>query len=118
VDEGGRGFPQKERLRKRREFLAAYERGAKIPTAHFVLYVLENNLPHHRLGITVSRKIGPSVTRNRIKRQLREVFRKNKHIISLPCDVVVNAKRSAAAAASLKIEEDLLKALDYWQRSQ
>ena len=118
MDEVGCGFPQKERLRKRREFLAAYERGAKIPAAHFVLYVLENNLPYHRLGITVSRKIGPSVVRNRIKRQLREVFRKNKHTIAPPCDVVVNAKRSAATASSLKIQEDLLKALDHWQRSR
>lgn len=116
MNEAGCGFPQEERLRKRREFLAAYERGAKIPTAYFVLYILENNLPHPRLGITVSRKIGPSVVRNRIKRQLREIFRKNKRTISPPCDVVVNAKRSAATTSNLKIQEDLLGALDHWQR--
>ena len=110
------GFPREERLCRRREFLAAYERGAKIPTAYFVLYILKNNLPHPRLGITVSRKIGPSVVRNRIKRQLREIFRKNKSAISPPCDVVVNAKRSAATTASPKIQEDLLRSLDCWQR--
>ena len=116
MDEASRGFPRGERLRKRREFLAAYDRGAKIPTAYFVLYILENNLPHPRLGITVSRKIGPAVVRNRIKRQLREIFRKNKSAISPPCDVVVNAKRSAATTSGLKIQEDLFRSLDRWQR--
>ena len=109
-------FPREQRLRKRREFLVAYKRGAKIQAAHFVLYILENDLPHHRLGVTVSRKIGPSVVRNRIKRQLREIFRKNKSAIFPPCDVVVNAKRSAATTSSAKIQEDLLRSLDCWQR--
>ena len=116
MDETNCDFPQKERLRKRREFLAVYERGAKVQAAYFVLYILENDLPHHRLGVTVSRKIGPSVARNRIKRQLREVFRTNKRAISIPCDVVVNAKRSAATSSSQKIQEDILGAFDRWQR--
>ena len=118
MDDAGCDFPQQERLRKRREFLAVYERGAKIQAAYFVLYILENDLPHHRLGITVSRKIGPAVVRNRIKRQLREVFRRNKRTISPPCDVVVNARRSAAVSSNRKIREDLLRALDRWQRRQ
>ena len=116
MDEANHGFSREQRLRKRREFLVAYERGAKIQAAHFVLYILENDLPHHRLGVTVSRKIGPAVVRNRIKRQLREVFRRNKRAISPPCDVVVNARRSAAAASSQEIREDLLGALNRWQQ--
>jgi ribonuclease P protein component len=116
VDETDCGFPQKERLRKRREFLVVYERGAKVQAAYFVLYILKNNLPYNRLGVTVSRKIGPAVVRNRIKRQLREVFRRNKRAISPPCDVVVNAKRSAATSSSEKTQEDLLGAFDRWQR--
>ena len=118
MDETGYDFPRKERIRKRREFLAVYERGAEVQAACFVLYILENDLPHHRLGVTVSRKIGSSVVRNRVKRQLREVFRKNKRAISPPSDVVVNARRSAASSSSQTIREDLLKALDRWQRRQ
>ncbi len=116
--ETGHSFPREQRLRKRREFLAAYKRGAKIQAAHFVLYILENDLPHHRLGVTVSRKIGSAVVRNRIKRQLREVFRRNKRAISPPCDVVVNARRSAATSSSHQIRRDLLGAFDRWQRRQ
>ena len=118
MDETGCGFPREQRLRKRREFLAVYERGAKIQAAYFVLYILENDLPHHRLGVTVSRRIGPSVVRNRIKRQLREVFRRNKQAIFPSCDVVVNARRSAATSSSHQIRRDLLGAFDRWQRRQ
>jgi ribonuclease P protein component len=116
VDDQGRGFPKTERLRKRREFLGVYERGDKIQSTYFVLYMLENGRPHHRLGITASRKIGRAVVRNRIKRSLREVFRANKQAIFPHCDLVVNAKRSAARARNQQIQEDVLKGILRWKR--
>ena len=116
MDEVGFGFSQKVRLRKRREFLDVYKRGDSVGAAHFVLYVLENNLPYHRLGITASRKVGKSVVRNRIKRRVREIFRTNKPAISLPCDLVVNIKRSAADASYQEIKRDLLRAIRYWKK--
>ena len=116
MDDQGRGFPKTERLRKRREFLGVYERGDKIQSTYFVLYMLENGRPHHRLGITASRKIGGAVVRNRIKRSLREVFRANKQAIFPHCDLVVNAKRSAARARNQQIQEDVLKGIQRWKR--
>ena len=116
MGEKGCGFSKEERLRKRREFLGVYERGDKIRSAYFVLYMLENGLRHHRLGITVSRKIGTSVARNRIKRRLREIFRANKQAISPHCDLVVNATRPAARAHNRQIQEDILKAILRWKR--
>jgi len=116
VDEKSRGFSKVERLRKRREFLDVYERGEKIQSIYFVLYMLENGRPHHRLGITVSRKVGRAVVRNRIKRRLREIFRANKQAISPHCDLVVNAKRAAARARDQEIQEDILKGILRWNR--
>ena len=116
MDKKGPGFSKEERLRKRREFLGVYERGDKIQSAYFVLYMLENGRPCHRLGITVSRKIGTAVVRNRIKRGLREIFRANKQAISPNCDLVVNAKRAAARAHNQEIQEDILKAILRWER--
>jgi len=116
VDDKGRGFSKEERLRKRREFLGVYERGDKIQSTYFVLYMLENGLPHHRLGITVSRKIGRAVVRNQIKRRLREIFRTNKQAIFPHCDLVVNAKRAAARAYNQQIREDILKGILRWKR--
>ena len=116
MDEKGRGFSKAERLRKRREFLGVYERGDKIQSTYFVLYILENGRPHHRLGITASRKIGRAVVRNRIKRRLREIFRTNKQAIFPHCDLVVNAKRAAARAHNQQIQEDILKGILRWKR--
>ena len=116
MDDQGHGFSKAERLRKRREFLGVYERGDKIQSTYFVLYMLENGRPHHRLGITVSRKIGRAVVRNRIKRRLREIFRANKQAISPHCDLVVNAKRAAARARDQEIQEDILKGILRWNR--
>jgi len=98
VDESHQELPKRERLRKRKEFLDVYARGERLHGQNFILYMLENSLPYSRLGITVSRKIGPAVVRNRIKRHLREAFRANKRAISPHCDMVINAKRTAAAA--------------------
>ncbi len=116
MDEKGRGFSKAERLRKRREFLGVYERGDKIQSKYFVLYMLENGRAHHRLGITASRKIGRAVVRNRIKRRLREIFRTNKQAIFPHCDLVVNAKRAAARAHNQQIQEDILKGILRWKR--
>ena len=116
MDDQGYGFSKAERLRKRKQFLGVYERGDKIQATYFVLYMLENGRPHHRLGITASRKIGGAVVRNRIKRRLREIFRTNKQAIFPHCDLVVNAKRSAARARNHQIQEDILKGILLWKR--
>ncbi len=106
----------KERLRKRGEFLDAYEIWTKVQGAHLVFYVAPNNLSHHRLGVTVSRKIGGAVVRNLLKRRLREIFRTNKGAIFPRCNVVVNAKRSAAQIPYEELREDFLRAVKRWKR--
>ena len=68
---------KQDRLRKRREFLEVYARGDKVRTPYFFLYRLRNELDQNRLGLTVSRKIGKTVFRNKLKRQLREIFRQH-----------------------------------------
>lgn len=107
----GQGFQRPERLRKRRQFLEVYESGRKAHSATLVVYVRENSLSCHRLGLTVSRKIGKAVTRNRIKRRLRELFRLKREEIPGSLDVVINVKRSAARAAFQELRQDLDRSL-------
>lgn len=114
--EKGFEFARHERLRKRADYLRLYARGQKVFGRHLVLYLEPGALPCSRLGITVSRKVGRPVVRNRIKRQLREIFRRQKRFLRPACDLVVNVKRSAATASFRDLSEDFLEALGPWLR--
>lgn len=104
------GLPRALRLRKRREYLAIQGGGRKIHSRHFVILVAASG--EGRLGITVSSKIGNAVTRNRLKRLVREFVRQARDETSawLPADrdVVVIAKRSAAGVSFHELRDDLL----------
>lgn len=96
----GASFPKAVRLRRRREFLAVQDGGksVQVSAACLLALALPNGTAAARLGLTVSTKVGNAVTRNRIRRQLREWFRT--HIEELPKghDVVIIARSSAATA--------------------
>lgn len=111
-----RRFTRRERLLKRREYLTVYGAGTKIQTRHFFLYLMRNEGPLSRLGVTVSRKVGDPVLRNRIKRRFREIFRTHKEAFSEPLDVVVNPRRSAGGADYLQLVQDFVKAVQAWKR--
>jgi ribonuclease P protein component len=87
-----------------------YKTGRKIHSERFILFWRENEIGHHRLGITVSRKVGNSVVRNRVKRWFREVFRKYLHKIPGQADIIINAKSSCAKADYFDLQEEFLTA--------
>ena len=82
------------RLKKTWEFDKVYRWGTRYFSDLFILYVLPNNTKEIRLGLTVSKKVGISVQRNRIKRIVREVFRSLEGARS-GNDLVVIARRAA-----------------------
>lgn len=69
------------RVRKNEDFQVIIHQKHSISSAQFVVYYAKNNLTHARIGISVSKKLGNAVIRNKIKRQLRiiatEIFEKN-----------------------------------------
>ena len=97
-------FTKADRVRKRPEFKAAYGRGNPMFTAKLVFYASPGNGAACRLGCTVPKVVGGAVVRNRIKRILRETFRRTRDSFPPGCVLVVNAKKSAA---SLTLEESL-----------
>ncbi len=109
------GFSRDERLHKRREYLEVLGRGDRVNSSAFVVYILNNDRPCHRLGITASRRIGKAVIRNRIKRRLRSIFRNNKMVIPVPCDVVINVRRSAVDRSYQELEREFLRTVDRWR---
>ena len=88
-------FRGSDRLKKRYEFRRVQLSGRRIHTPHFLIVVQPNALRNTRLGITVTKKVGSAVQRNRIKRVVREVFRRNRALFPASHDVVFIAKRGS-----------------------
>ena len=88
-------FPKTARLRRRMEFLSIQREGRRRHTAHFVVIRRPAAGDLSRLGITVSSRVGNSPVRNRIKRLMREVFRRHREALSPPSDVVIIARPGA-----------------------
>jgi ribonuclease P protein component len=65
------------RLKKNAEFRVVYRKGKSFSNNLLVLYIYKNKKDFNRLGIVVSKKVGKSVIRNRIKRLIKESFRLN-----------------------------------------
>jgi ribonuclease P protein component len=104
------GLPRGERLRKRAGFQAVQGKGRKLHTDSFLVFVLPQKLPRvTRLGITVSKKVGGSVERNRVKRLVREAFRRRKALFPQGLDLVFVAKRSAVEAEFDQVVREIEK---------
>lgn len=109
-------FPRSYRLTARRQFLAVYDMGQRVTSRSFLLFGLPNDVGHSRLGITVTKKIGGAVRRNRIKRLLREVFRRNRQRLSPEIDVVVNARRGIEERSYGELEAEFVERFEQLAR--
>jgi len=106
------GFPWHYRIVRGADYRSVYNAGQKLHSERFVLFGKENRLGHHRLGITVSRKVGCAVVRNLIKRLFREIFRRSIATTPNTIDLVVNAKRGSAQAGFVDLREEFLCAME------
>lgn len=102
-------FRKTDRLLRRYEFNGLKTSGRKIHTYHFLAVYAPGERASTRIGITVSRRVGNAVVRNRIKRGVREYFRKNKCRIIGTWDIHVIAKNQAAEAENKEIEKAMDK---------
>ena len=101
-------LPLRERLRHSPDYQRCYRQGYRRHGRFFVVFVMPNQLDGPRLGMTVSRKVGGAVTRNRVRRRIREIYRRWKgrpELASL--DLVVHAKPPAGQADFAGLEREL-----------
>lgn len=88
--------------------MAAQDAGRRVHTPHFVLIVARGPEPSapSRLGVTVTRKVGSSVRRNRVKRLVREAFRLDPELLPVGIDLVVIAKEGAPTLALADVQSE------------
>lgn len=114
------GLPRTLRLRRRVEFLRVQRGGDKFHLANFLVFIraskmesgtairsVQRRLRGARLGVTVTRKVGSAVIRNRIKRWVREAYRRNRDSFPVGFDMVWVAKREAADAGYEAVLSDM-----------
>jgi len=100
-------FPKKERLLKRKDFVNVNQSGRRIKSKNFLIILKKNTFSFSRLGITVSKKIGKAVKRNRIKRLVREFFRLNKSKLPKGYDISIIARSDVSKYKLKDVEKEL-----------
>lgn len=86
------GFKKSQRLLQASQFRKTYGDGTVLRQGPMMIHVLANGLDHHRLGLSVPRRSGNAVRRNRFKRLLREAFRLMPPSTPSGYDLVVTVK--------------------------
>ena len=100
-------FPKQERLLNRTDFVNLNRLGKRYHAKHFIIILKKNGSGINRLGITVSKKIGNAVKRNKIKRLVREFFRLNKKYFPVYCDIIIIGKKNSYLLNYTDIKEEL-----------
>ena len=99
-------------LKKNHEFRRLYSKGKSTAAPTLVCYCRKNGRDLNRVGYTVSNKIGNAVTRNRIRRRLREIYRLHEHAMRPGYDIVLVARHRAAEADYHCLERDVLRSFE------
>jgi ribonuclease P protein component len=106
-------FPQSIRLKTAEEFSTVFKQAKKLHYREFSVYVRSNNLNYPRLGLAVSKKSAKkAVTRNLIKRIVRENFRLNQEYLK-GWDIVFVAKYAAGQSSKQQLHAVIQS---IWQR--
>jgi ribonuclease P protein component len=100
AERGAERLPRSRRVRKRSHYLSVQAQGRRVSGANYLLLALArpDGQPVPRLGITVSRKVGGAVQRNKVKRWIKESCRRMPDGLPAGLDLVVVARPSAARA--------------------
>jgi ribonuclease P protein component len=105
-----RRLPRSRRIRKRSEYLYLQRVGQRRVCQSFVV-ITRPRAAGSRIGITASRRTGDAVTRNRVKRLVREFFRQQRSCLTAEKDIVVIARPQAAELSYAEVTRELAAAL-------
>ena len=95
-------------LKKNADFQIVYKEGKSFANKYLVMYVKENDLGINRVGISVSKKVGNSVVRHRVKRLILESYRLQEDMFNSSLDMVIIARSSAKDRSYAEISSAVL----------
>ena len=107
-----------ESLKKNSDFQKVYKQGKSYANRYLVLYVLENGTVCNRIGISVSKKVGNSIVRHRLKRLIKEAYRLQEDIFYRGLDIVIIARMSAKDISYKDTKSALLHLAASWRSSK
>lgn len=97
-----------EALKKNEDFQHVYKNGKSYANKYLIMYVKENGTERNRVGISVSKKVGNSVVRHRVKRLVKESYRLQEEVFNSGLDIVIIARNNAASVGFYEIQSALL----------
>ncbi|MEH7237916.1 ribonuclease P protein component [Bacillus sp. JJ1562] len=99
------------RIKRNQDFQTVFKSGKSSANRQFIVYVYHREeLEHFRIGLSVSKKIGNAVTRNRIKRLIRQFFLEHKDLVQIK-DYVIIARKPVAEMNYEEVKKSLLHVL-------
>ncbi len=99
---------KKYRLRKNMEFKRVYSGGKSYWNRNLVLYVRKNGLENSRIGITITKKIGNAVVRNRIRRRIKEICRLKLGNMKKGYDLIIIPKKNVIDISYADLESAMI----------
>lgn len=101
-------FNKTKGLKKDSDFRKVYKHGKSFANKHLVMYILDNKSDSTRVGISVSKKVGKAVTRNKVRRRIREAYRLNvDENVKSGYDIVFIARVASKEAEYKDIEKSI-----------
>ncbi len=81
-----------ERIRKSAEFERAFKKGKRRTVGPLLIYTVDSEFPHPRIGFSIPKRVGNAVKRNKIRRRCREAFRLMKSTLPSNLDIVLSVR--------------------------
>ena len=97
------------RLKKRYQFNYVYKSGEHFSGEHMVLYLVSSKTKNIKVGLAVTKKVGKAVVRNRVRRQLREIIKKQVPSLKQNYNLIVVARDNITSASFENLTNEFLK---------
>lgn len=99
-------------MKKNKEFQEIFKKGKSFANRQFVIYLLKRpEQQHFRIGLSVSKKLGNAVTRNQIKRYVRQAFHEMENDLRNDYDYIIIARKPVSEMNFFEIKKSLIHVL-------